>query len=353
MTSKLGLHIIEPYREKAYDARICAAAPRIIKVVGNPEEVCVLAHYEQCLRGRNVTYIARVFDWDKEVSDIFAMHGTPVQAANVMIQHLKYWVPKMGLDFVYFECGPNEPGDDAIDWLNEYYTYVVTALAARDIKTCAFNFSVCHPPLDFWQRLANALRAIRNAGPELAIIGLHQYGLFGRMQEHAADGNDARVLRHRCIPEIKGIKVAGTEGGLDEPGWRRCKNVEQYTGDLMWLDAELKKDPDMLGMALFTMNREVWQDFNLVGGVADNLFCYWEKENAGSIIEVPPPPEPEPAHEPQVRVFNCGSLNVRTGPGTSYPKAPLAAGTEVKVLGHTGDWVQIETFVHEKYLEEK
>jgi hypothetical protein len=35
MTSKLGLHIIEPYREKAYDARICAAAPRIIKEKDN------------------------------------------------------------------------------------------------------------------------------------------------------------------------------------------------------------------------------------------------------------------------------------------------------------------------------
>ncbi|SER70175.1 N-acetylmuramoyl-L-alanine amidase [Gracilibacillus ureilyticus] len=70
-----------------------------------------------------------------------------------------------------------------------------------------------------------------------------------------------------------------------------------------------------------------------------------------------PKPDPEPDKPIATKYVNVTtSLNVRSGPGTSYSKVgSLYRNNEVKVLKYSGDWAQIESgsiigYVHADYL---
>jgi len=293
MVSKLGFHIIEPRRIRAYDQAVVNSRARVVKVVGGPSELGILGYYHD--KNPGAIYIARVYPWDKAISDMYATGSTPQQAAEVMYSALAGFVHAAGMGWCWWECGPNEPGDAATDWLDTYYSLLIPRLRASNIKSVSYNFSVCHPPLAFWPRLSKSINAIKAAGREWALVGLHQYGLLGSMQDHAQDGNDARILRHRVIPQLAGVPIVLTEAGLDMPAWQNTnRGVDGYLADLKWLDYELKNDPNVLGACIYTMDLDPnWAPFRIEGDFAVKLFEYITQQNAG-IIEVPPPvPQPE------------------------------------------------------------
>jgi hypothetical protein len=219
---------------------------------------------------------------------MYATGAAPTTAADVIYAALHNFVHAAGMDWCYFECGPNEPGDDATDWLDAYYAYLVPKLAADGIKNVAYNFSVCHPPLSHWARLSKSLKAIKSAGKNLSLVGLHQYGLRGSMQDDADTFDSARVLRHRCILELEGVPIVLTECGLDEPGWQQTdQGTDGYLADLKWLDYELKKDANVLGATIYTMDAEPgWEAYRIEGDLAKGLFDYITTQNA-TIVEVP------------------------------------------------------------------
>jgi len=320
MVSKLGFHIIEPRRIRAYDQSVVNSRARVVKVVGGPSELGILGYHHD--KNPGAIYIARVYPWDKAISDMYATGATPQQAAETMYSALAGFVHAAGMGWCWWECGPNEPGDVATDWLDIYYSLLIPRLRAANIKSVSYNFSVCHPPLEFWPRLSKSINAIKAAGREWALVGLHQYGLLGSMQDHAQDGNDARVLRHRAIPQLAGVPIVLTEAGLDMPGWQNTnRGVDGYLADLKWLDYELKKDPNVLGVCLYTMDMEPgWEPFRIEGDLAVKLFEYITQQNAG-IIEVPPPvpqPEPPPTSTGTIGVKTMASAgqNVRSKPST-------------------------------------
>jgi hypothetical protein len=292
MVSKLGIHIIEPYRIRGYDQAIVNAKPCMIKVVGAPNELGILHYYHDKI-GDGTIYVARVFDWCKAIGDMFATKKTPGQAADVMYSALVGFVYKADMSWCWFECGPNEPGDDAIDWLDNYYASLIPRLRAAGIKSVSYHFSVCHPPLAAWSRLGKSIAAIRAAGGGFAAVGLHQYGLHGNMQDHAQDGDDARVLRHRCIRELDGIPKMILECGLDEPAWQDTDiNTKDYMADWKWLDYELRKDADVLGAVGYTMDHDPeWSRHRIDGECAKQYLGYIAAQNA-TIVEIPPVVEP-------------------------------------------------------------
>lgn len=315
MTSKLSWHIIEPYRIKAYDQSVVNSRATVVKVLGGPSELGILSYYHD--KNPGAIYIARVYPYEQAVANILALGGSPIQAADVMYSALSGFVHAAGLDWCYFECGPNEPGDSDLDWIDTYYANLIPRLMKRGIKSVAYNFSVCHPPLAYWGKLSKSLNAIKAVGGGWSLVGLHQYGLLGNMQDHAQDGEDARALRHRCIPELANVPIVLTETGLDSPGWQKTsQGVDGYLADLKWLDYELRKDANVLGACVYTMDvAPGWEPFRVVGDLAKRLFEYITTQNA-SVIEVPPEPEQEPEPLPdsdtyEVKVVAGAGCNMR------------------------------------------
>lgn len=343
MASKINWHIIEPRRIRGYDQSVITSRAGV-KVVGGPSELGILSYYHE--KNPSALYVARVFDWCKAIGDMYATKATPIAAANVMYNALHGFVRGAGMEWAWWECGPNEPGDDAIDWLDAYYINLIPRLAADGIKSVAYNFSVCHPPLAAWARLSKSLKAIRAAGPKLSAVGLHQYGLHGNMWEHAQDGNDARVLRHRCIPEIAELPVVLTETGLDEPGWQRTtRGTDGYLDDLIWLDNELQKDTNVLGAFIFTCDMEPgWQDYRIEGDLAIRLFQYVTTENA-SIVEIPGDSLPPTKH---FVVDTVGGLNLRRSDGSLI--ALLPRGTVVEPGGVIKDRTNVRVILEGSIL---
>lgn len=296
MTSKLGIHIIGPHRAVEYDQAIVDAKPCIIKMVAGPTEFGPLIYYHNQI-GDDTLYIARIFPYEQGIVDMFNNGASPTDAANSMLAWLANFVDRMGMHWCHFEIGRNEPGDASLYWTDAYYEHLVPLLRAAGIKTVNYNFSVCHPsPLALWGRLKNSLAAIRAAGPEWAKVGLHEGGLFGNMQEYAADGEDARALRHRCIPELADIPVILTELCNDQPAWQEVKPdaAQRYIKDLLWIDGELQKDKNVVGACIYTLDYEPgWEPYRIQGEVADKIFVHIKASHDGDIIEIPPEPEPE------------------------------------------------------------
>lgn len=116
------------------------------------------------------------------------------------------------------------------------------------------------------------------------------------------------ALRYRMIRDqagLGGIPIVLTEGGQDGPrrGWRNRNTPEdQYFSWLMWLDEELKKDPEVVGVTLFQVGQSAdWADFSL-GPIADKLATYLKGSGAEPPPVSPPPPPPGPGPQPPARL---------------------------------------------------
>lgn len=361
MSSKLGIHIIGPHRAVEYDQAIVDARPRIIKFVGGPTEFGPLDYYHKQI-GDGTLFIARVFPFEQGVTDMFNNGASAIDAANNMYGWLTNFVDQTGMRWCHFEIGRNEPGDASIDWTDIYYAHLVPLLKAAGIMTVNYNFSVCHPsPLSLWGRLSASLAAIRAAGPEWAKVGLHEGGLLGNMRDHADDGEDARALRHRCIPELAGIPVIQTELCDDQPAWQKYtpNAAQHYIDELLWIDSELQKDKNVVGACIYTLDYEPgWVDYRIQGEVADTIFAHIKTSNAGDIIEVPPTPEPEPAGTKAIKVSSIYGVNQRAQPTSASTKMGFIGqgghllvdypATNEYVKGHGQDfWVWTNNIVEE------
>lgn len=361
MTSKLGFHIIEPYRLKTYDQAVLEAKPRVVKVVGKPEELGILTYYHE--KNPSGIYIARIFTFEKAIADIWSTGGTPQQAADVMYNALSGFVHAASMEWCWWECGPNEPNidesDEALVWIDDYYALLIPRLAASGIKSVSYNFSVCHPEFSAWPKLSRSLSAIRQAGPSLAAAGLHEYGgINGDIRTDA----DTQVLRHRRIQELQTIPIMDTESGR-EPGWQAIKrSAEDYYEDLVWLDQQLQLDGNVLCACLFTMDTKPdWQPFRIEGNLAVKLFEYMRAENA-SIVEVPPAPAPAPPPEPAVPGLprNTVAIKTRSESGQNirgdqsllapvvgdidFGEVAYISASETGRLGQDKAWCYVKTF---------
>jgi hypothetical protein len=116
MSSRLGFYIIEPFRIRGYDQAVVQARPRVIKVMGGPSELGILSYYHDQI-GNGTTYIARIWPFEKTIADMLATGQGPTQAADTMFGLLHNFVHAAGMEWCWFECGPNEPSDDdRADW---------------------------------------------------------------------------------------------------------------------------------------------------------------------------------------------------------------------------------------------
>jgi hypothetical protein len=346
--SKIGLHIIEPYRKREYDQAVVNARPGVIKVVGDTSELGILDYWHSKL-GNSTIYIARIYPYCKAIEDMMSGGKSPKEAADVMFAALSTHVTRSGMHWCYYEAGPNEPGDDRLVWIDDYYSLIVPRLRAAGIKSVSYNFSVCHPPIADWRILSGSLEAIKTAGCDWALVGLHQYGLCGNMQDYA----DTRVLRHRNIPQLSKIPIILTESGLDSPGWQCTdQGTDGYFADLAWLDYELRKDDNILGACIYTMdNAPSWEAFRIEGELAQRIFKYMTEQNA--IIEIYP--EDDGINKQYIVIAN--KLNVRAGAGVQYAKiGTLKAGDRISVRKIEDGWAEIvpivNNYISMQYLKE-
>lgn len=190
----------------------------------------------------------------------------PVVAARGLCETILPWADRMGKTYDYW-LGLDEPvipSMDAMRRLADFEAERIRVLAVHGFRAAVGNFSVGCPELAFW---AGFLPALEAAAENNGALSLHEHGW------PTLDANSAFLsLRHRKVyggdpdRDWEGLPAAmhnlpllitacgldgGSAPGPPGRGWRDLCGVEAYLRQLGWYDAELQKDPYVVGAAVY------------------------------------------------------------------------------------------------------
>lgn len=227
-----------------------------------------------------------------------SLMGDPVVRAREFVDSLtKRYLANPGVDYW---LGWNEPAIDSVadmTWFAAFETERTRAMAKLGLKVAIGNFSTGVPEVDEFEAFLPAIAAAKQFG---GILALHEYsaptlrdGLNAQVPGvEAVDGAGALTLRYRywydhylrtqdlIIPlvitelGIDGGVLSGSEAGRG--GWRDFLDngalgvpspeaTAVYLEQLSWYDDELRRDPYVIGFAIFnagTPNGR-WANFDI------------------------------------------------------------------------------------------
>jgi len=283
--SKLGLHVAANSSPSIMEF-VREAKPAVMVLIGDPSmaEAVKQASPETLI-------VARFLEQDQSIS------GDPVERARAFVEenadryrlfsHVDYWM------------GWNEPVIDGVpdmEWFAAFESERARAMAEIDAKVAIGNFSAGCPEPDEFQAFMPALAVAKEHG---GILALHEYSAptmqssvgAGVPGLEAQAGGGALTLRYRywydhylrgtdlVLPLV--ITEAGIDGGVlrageDAPrGWRdfavehfevpSTAATEWYASQLSWYDDELRRDPHVLGFAVFNAggSSDSWESFDV------------------------------------------------------------------------------------------
>ena len=287
-SSKVGIHVTRNSSPTIMEF-VRETQPAVVAAVG---DLGWLSEVKE-LSPSTVT-IGRVIEGDQ------SFDGDPVERARAFVEsNHEAYVVNRGVDYW---LGWNEPVIDEL-WQAEWYAAFeaerVIAMNELGFATAIGNFSVGTPESDEFEAFLPALVVARDHG---AILALHEYSAPTMFSGQGAGipgiegGADtgALTLRYRywyehflrahdlVVPLV--ITEAGIDGGVlkleDQSllGWRdfaedagglpetiAVDRRETYLEQLSWYDDQLRRDPYVIGFAIFNVGDEQgdWESFDV------------------------------------------------------------------------------------------
>ncbi len=284
----------------------------------------------------------------------------PRQVAREYCASVLPWAERMGETCRYWQ-GANEPivsSSEAMKRFAEFEIERTRIMAAEGFRVVVGTFSVGNPELYLWNHFVPALEVAQQHGGALA---LHEYA-WPTMDENPV----WMALRHRKVYEgdedhlwdglpahLKDLPLLITECGLDglvEPGrpprgWRTLYRHEpaEYLRQLAWYDAELQKDPYVVGAAIYCCGAAdaTWRSYDIWPAVAHAL-----AREATPLYRLPalqPEELPRPRPEPFVAQSSGWHIETELRPGPRIIAGSLPwAGIEITI---TDPWSNSSTAV--------
>lgn len=283
--SKLGLHVTSNSSPSIMQF-VRDATPAVMVLIGDPSMAADIK-----AASPDTVVLARFLEQDQSLT------GDPVERAREFVDAnagrygtfpaVDYWL------------GWNEPVIDGIadmEWFTAFESERVRAMAELDLKVAIGNFSAGCPEPDEFQAFMPALAIAKAHG---GILALHEYSA-PTMQSSVGSGvpgldaqasGGSLTLRYRywydhylrgtdyVLPLV--ITEAGIDGGVLPPeedaamGWRDFAEddmgvpsvaaTEWYANQLSWYDDELRRDPHVLGFAIFNAGDSSgdWESFDV------------------------------------------------------------------------------------------
>ncbi len=283
--SKLGVHVTRNNSPKIMEF-VRVAYPAVVVAVG---DLSWLADVKAA-SPKTVT-LGRLLEGSQ------AMEGDPVKRAQEFVSaNAGTYLATQGVDYW---LGWNEPvvkDAQQMAWYTSFEVERVNAMAKLGLKVAVGNFATGTPEPDEFKAFLPALEAAKKHG---GILALHEYSAptmqagvgAGIPGLDATDEQGALTLRYRfwydyylrpndlVLPLV--ITEAGIDGGVikgGKPGmggWRDFARVPDgapsadasadYRGQLSWYDDQLRRDPYVLGFAVFTAGPEDerWKSFDI------------------------------------------------------------------------------------------
>lgn len=284
--SKAGIHVAQN-GDPAVMEFVCAAQPAVVVAV---DDFGWLREVKQA--SPSTVTIGRFIEGKQ------AIQGDPAaQARRFVALYAARYMANSGVDYW---LGWNEPSINSIqemEWYAAFEAERVRAMSELGLKAAIGNFSVGVPEADEFEAFLPAVEAAQEHG---AILALHEYSAPSlRDGVNAAipgvdsiDGAGALTLRYRywydhfLRPQDLVIPLAITESGIDggvlqienqeQFGWRvylddgnlgqaSPEAAANYLEQLSWYDDELRRDPYVIGFAIFNAGSRSgrWASFDI------------------------------------------------------------------------------------------
>ncbi len=278
MPSKLGVHIVQGARTGFGDyLRGAHAAGTPVPLVKSIDDYAPLQEAKE-INPKTVT-IFRTFKLGDTPPGNFT--GVPeAVAAAWMEDQMRHW-QLGGAD--YFEP-INEPAPASLDgyrWLNDFSLACMRIAEHNGFRLCLYNFAGGVPGDDppghpggasAVDKFRALLPSLRHALDNNHALGLHGYGLAGSGSLKESAQSSALHYRafYKNVLEPAGLgklKLFITEaapfGGHE---WDR-QGKEAFLDDVFWYDREVRKDPYLIGVALYTLGD--WAKANFQDALSD------------------------------------------------------------------------------------
>jgi hypothetical protein len=290
--SKLGLHVTRNSSPEIM-AFVEVAQPAVLAGVG---DLGWLADAKQV--SPNTITLGRFEETDQSIG------GDPItRAQEFVVGHAARYLANPGVDYW---MGWNEPGIDSVwqmDWYASFEAERALLMAALGLQVAVGNFSTGTPEADEFAAFLPAIQAAKTYG---GVLALHEYSAPTMMEGvglaipgHEAEADSgALTLRYRywyehylapaklVVPLV--ITEAGIDGGVLRAqsiavgGWRDIQAISEeqglgsYLTQLSWYDDELRRDPYVIGFAIFNAGGAGgrWASFdvtNELGAIAEQV----------------------------------------------------------------------------------
>jgi hypothetical protein len=283
--SKLGIHVTNRSVPNLAEF-IARAQPAVVVAV---EDVGWLAEVKAA-SPQTVT-IARFMETNQ------ALEGDPVERANEFVaNNAKRYLENPAVDYW---LGWNEPVIDGVEQMKWFAAFEVArteAMAKLGLKAAVGNFGVGNPEADEFGAFLPAVAVAKEYG---GILAVHEYAAptlhdgvgAGIPGLEASSDYGALTLRYRywydhylrvkdlVVPVV--ITEAGIDGGVLRsessglagwrdfaPNWPEAAShgiVDLYAEQLSWYDDQLRRDPYVLGFAIFNVGDidGKWKSFDV------------------------------------------------------------------------------------------
>ena len=261
----------------------------------------------------NSIFVGRIFQ--EHEPDFNNPSLDPLQAAREHCDMLLPWAERMGRTYDFWQ-GVNEPiirSREAMERYADFDAERVRVMDRHGFRVVVGSFSVGNPELAYWRVFLPALEAaLENKGA----LALHQYAW--PTLDHQGPWY---LLRHRKVYDgelehgwaglprhLRVLPVLITECGLDglielghpPRGWKVLykEDPDQYLRQLAWFDAELQKDPYVVGAAIYCCSVAdwTWSSYDIWPELA-NALAQQATPSYRLTEPIPMPPPPRPPDE--------------------------------------------------------
>lgn len=234
--------------------------------------------------------------------------GDPAERAQQFVMaHAARYLANPGVDYW---LGWNEPGIDSpadMAWYASFEAERAELMAALGFKVAVGNFSTGTPEADEFAAFLPAIQAAKAHG---GVLALHEYSAPTMMEGvgQGIPGHDAEVdsgsltLRYRywyehyLAPARLVVPLVVTEAGVDGGvlvaqkaglgGWQDFEesgpegSLAGYIEQLSWYDDELRRDPYVIGFAVFNAGDASgrWGSFDVTADLGAILQMVSQKE---------------------------------------------------------------------------
>jgi hypothetical protein len=285
--SKIGIHVTRNSSPTIMQF-VQTAQPAVVAAVGD------LGWLAEVKKASPATVtLGRLIEGDQ------SFEGDPQERARDFVQaNLSTYAANTGVDYW---LGWNEPVIDElwqIEWYASFEAERIIAMAEHGFQAAIGNFSVGTPETEEFEAFLPALAVAKDYG---AILAVHEYSaptLFDGVGAaipgfQGGDGFGALTLRYRywyehlMRPHDLVIPLVITETGIDGGvlrlgsasllGWRDfaveerlpeaiiVERQDSYLEQLSWYDDQLRRDPYVLGFAIFNVGDDdgEWESFDI------------------------------------------------------------------------------------------